>query len=53
MKGIVRFAAMTLVGGLGWWLGDFVGIMTAVLLSSVGTGIGLWVALKLESEWGL
>ena len=53
MKGIVRLALMGLVGGVGWWLGDFVGIVTAVVVSSIGTGFGLWVAIKLEREWDL
>jgi hypothetical protein len=52
VKGIVRFAAMTLAGGIGWWLGAFVGIMTAVVVSAIASGVGLWLAMKLEDEWG-
>jgi hypothetical protein len=31
-------------GYLGWWLGDYIGIMTAVLLNAVGTGTGLYIS---------
>ncbi len=48
MKGLVRFFLVGLGGWLGWWAGDFVGIYTAVLLSSLGSGFGLWAAMRLE-----
>ena len=51
MRGILRFILMSLGGGLGWWLGDYVGIFTAVALSSIGSGVGLWAAFKIEREW--
>ena len=50
MKGIVRLALMTVGGWLGWWLGDFVGLFTGVALSAIGSGAGLWVAIKLERD---
>lgn len=53
MKGLLRFLLMSIGGGIGWWAGDFVGIMTAVLLSSVASGVGLWFAIRIEREWGL
>jgi hypothetical protein len=34
---------MMIGGYLGWGLGDYIGIMTAVLLSAVGTGLGLYI----------
>lgn len=53
MKGILRLLLMTLAGGIGWWAGDFIGIFTAMLLSSLGSGVGLWVALRIERETGM
>lgn len=38
---------MTLGGAVGWWLGAKVGIMTAVVVSMVGTGVGLYYGRKL------
>jgi len=43
MKKFFAIAGMSIVGYLGWWLGDYIGIMTAVLLSAVGTGAGLYI----------
>jgi hypothetical protein len=36
---------------LGWWIGAHVGIMTAVLVSAIGTGVGLWAGVRLASEF--
>ncbi len=37
---------------LGWWIGSGIGMMTAFLISIVGTGVGIYagrqIALKLE-----
>jgi hypothetical protein len=27
---------------LGWWIGDHIGLMTAFLLSMIGTGLGIY-----------
>ena len=51
MKGILSFLLMTIAGWIGWWLGDFVGITTAVVLSMVASGFGLWAARYLHREW--
>lgn len=40
----------SIVGGIGWWLGDKIGIMTAVVLSAVGTGVGLYLAHRLADS---
>jgi hypothetical protein len=37
----------TLGGAIGWWLGAKVGIMTAVVVSMVGTGAGLYYGRRL------
>ncbi|MBZ5552039.1 MAG: hypothetical protein LAO21_04915 [Acidobacteriia bacterium] len=51
MKGLLSFLCVTVGGAIGWWLGAFVGFMTAVLLSIVGSGAGLYFALRLHREY--
>lgn len=51
MRRIMDLLGMTLVGALGWWLGAFVGMGTAVLLSSIGTGAGLYLSRRLAREY--
>jgi hypothetical protein len=40
-KLIVTLAA-TLGGGIGWWLGEQVGFMTAFCISTLGTAVGVY-----------
>jgi len=40
----------TVGSALGWWIGAHVGIMTANLVSAIGTGVGLWAGVRLASE---
>ncbi len=51
MKGLLSFLFTTIGGAIGWWLGSFVGIMTAFLLGMVGVGFGLYIALRLRREY--
>lgn len=51
MKGLVGFFGMNVVGALGWWLGAFHSMTLAVLLSAVGSGLGLYAARKLAEEY--
>ncbi len=44
MKKFFAIVGMTIGGYLGWWLGDYIEIMSAVLLSEVGTGLGLYIS---------
>lgn len=43
---MIAFIGTSIGGGVGWWLGARVGIMTASTLSAVGTGLGLYVARR-------
>ena len=36
---------------IGWWLGAHVGVMTAFLLSMVGTGVGMYGGKKIAREY--
>nr|WP_320133831.1 hypothetical protein [uncultured Holophaga sp.] len=47
MKGILLALGATIGGWAGWWLGLKVGITTAILLSAVGTGAGIFLTRRL------
>jgi len=51
MKGILILFGSSIVSGIGWWLGSFVGIMTAIILSSIGAGVGIWATRWLMEEY--
>jgi hypothetical protein len=38
---------------LGWWLGSFIGIMTAFCVSMVGTGFGIYVGGRISRHYFL
>jgi hypothetical protein len=40
-----------IVGWLGWWLGAKVNLVTAFILSMVGTGLGLYFGRKLFEDY--
>ena len=45
------FLGATAGGAIGWWLGEPVGMMTAFMLSMVGTGLGIYFGKKLAERW--
>lgn len=47
MHRVLGFVGMSVGGGIGWSLGSHVGVMTAFMLSVVGTGAGLYAARRL------
>ena len=47
---IVVFLAASAVGAIGWWIGAYVGFMTAFFLSVIGTGVGTYVARRWVAE---
>ena len=47
---ILVIVGTTLGSAVGWWAGAHVGMMTAFMLSIVGTGVGLYVARRLVRE---
>ena len=46
MKGFLNFVGMTIGGWIGWAIGAYVSIFTAYMVSMVGTGLGLYFAMK-------
>jgi hypothetical protein len=51
MRGIFATLGTFLIGSLGWAIGERVGIGTALVLSSIGSGVGLYYGRKLFDEW--
>lgn len=51
MKRILTFVGATVGGALGWWLGAFVGTMTAFLLSILGTGAGVYFGARIARTY--
>ena len=51
MKGLLVFVGMSLGGGVGWWLGAFVGFGTAAILSGIFSGLGVWATRWLMREY--
>jgi hypothetical protein len=51
MERVFVVGGMTVGGWLGWWAGSQVGLMSAVLLSMVGTGAGLYLGRKLARDY--
>jgi hypothetical protein len=51
MKGIVWLVGATVGGAAGWWIGARFGFMTGFILSTVGTGIGVYFAGRLAAEY--
>lgn len=51
MKGLLGMFGMTVGGMLGWWLGMRVGVVTAVVVSSVFSGLGLYYTRKWAEDY--
>lgn len=41
----------TVTGGIGWYLGSLIGVMTAWTLSCLGTAVGIYYAKRWVSEY--
>ncbi|HVD06563.1 MAG TPA: hypothetical protein VNB89_11110 [Gemmatimonadaceae bacterium] len=51
MTKLIIFIAATIGGAIGWWLGEGVGIMTAFMVSTVFSGIGIYYGKKLAQRF--
>lgn len=47
MRWLFDFLSVTLGGALGWWVGAHVGLFTAVVISAIGSGVGLYYGRRL------
>ncbi len=46
MKWLINTLAASFAGGIAWWLGAKVGIMTAFFLSTIASGVALYYSAK-------
>ena len=46
MRLIIGWLVSCLMGSVGWWLGAKIGFGTGLVLSTVGSGGGLWVGFR-------
>jgi uncharacterized protein YcfJ len=53
MKKTLVFLGAFLGGTVGWMLGDGVGLMTAFVLSIVGTGVGVYAGNKVAQRYDI
>jgi hypothetical protein len=51
MRAIFATLGTFLLGSIGWAVGQFVGLGTAVVLSAIGSGFGLYWGRKLFDHW--
>ena len=46
MRTIIGWLAATIFGAAGWWLGERVGLITAVVISGLAGGVGLYYGYR-------
>lgn len=51
MRGIFTILGSVVLGGIGWTLGAHIGIGTALVLSCIGSGFGIYWGRRLFDEW--
>lgn len=51
VKKLLVLVGTTIGGAIGWWIGDGIGIMTAFILSMVGTGLGMYVGIRIARQY--
>jgi hypothetical protein len=47
---VLGFLGASIGGAIGWWLGARVGTMTAFVLSTVGTGVGVYAGRRIADS---
>lgn len=51
MRKLCGVVGATAGSALGWWAGAHVGIMTAFIVSMVGTGVGLYAGWQIAERY--
>ncbi len=51
MSKLLALVGATLGGAVGWWLGSFIGLMTAFIISIVGTALGVYAGRRFADEY--
>ena len=52
MNKLLAFVGATIGGYAGWWVGAHVGLMTAFLVSIVGTAAGVYGGRRVAQHYG-
>ncbi len=47
MKKILVSLITIVTSSIGWWIGDYFGLMTALILSMIGAGLGIYYGNRL------
>jgi uncharacterized membrane protein YfcA len=50
MEKLLILVTTTVLGTIGWWIGEFIGLFTAFMLSIVGTAAGVYVGRRIARE---
>ena len=50
MSKILSLLGATVSSAIGWWLGARVGTMTAFVLSTIGTGVGVYAGRRIAAS---
>ena len=51
MRKLMSFIGVTIFSSIGWSLGEKVGMFTAIMLSIVGTGVGMYAGYKAAERY--
>ncbi|MFQ5735551.1 MAG: hypothetical protein ACE5GY_01640 [Thermodesulfobacteriota bacterium] len=51
MRTFIGLTGATIGGSVGWWLGNKVGLGTAIIVSAVGSGAGLYAFKRLLRDY--
>lgn len=51
MKTIFGLVGATIAGSIGWWIGYQVGFFTALMLSGVCSGLGMYAGRKFVKDY--
>lgn len=51
MRGMFSFIGTLVLGSVGWAVGVYIGLGTAIVLSAVGSGFGLYWGRRLFDQW--
>jgi hypothetical protein len=51
MNKLCIFVGMTVLGSIGWWIGNKIGLTTALVLSGVGSLLGVYVGWRINRDY--
>jgi len=51
MNKLCIFIGMTVLGWIGWWIGDKIGFMTGFVLSGIGSVAGVYVGWRINRDY--